>query len=251
MGEGLRVQSYIKSHVLPKLDSLPHDVQSVKQAFDAWKADWTQARAIKLDNLDAKVSTRATAADMGTALERVGALQTNLQHVTERVETNITETLDVKNKMPFVTNGTTANLVSTKDTGTVINITGKGALYLAGIASNSGSETRTITIGIDGTNFTIADRGDWSFSSGKDYWIGYMNFGSYLFMNYVGDVRIDPNTYYAGLSSKNFCGVSNLQQDSTTIAAVSYSPLLFKESLTITINNSEKKPFTALYELEG
>ena len=69
-----RVQSYIKAHVLPKLDSLPQDVQSVKQAFDAWKADWTQARAIKLDNLDAKVSTRATAADMGTALEQINAL---------------------------------------------------------------------------------------------------------------------------------------------------------------------------------
>lgn len=246
-----RVQSYIKSHVLPKLDSLPTDVQSVKNAFDAWKADWTQARAIKLDNLDAKVSTRATAADMGTALERVGALQTNLQHVTERVETNITETLDVKNKMPFTANGTTANLVSTTGTGTVINITGKGALYLAGISSSSGSDKRTITIGIDGTNFTISDRGGWSINSGKNYWIGYMNFGSYLFMNYVGNVRIDPNNIYPGLDSKNFCGVSNLQQNSSTLAAVSYSPLLFKESLTITINNSEKKNFTALYELEG
>lgn len=74
MGDYNRVQSYIKSHVLPKLESLPQDVQSVKNAFDAWKADWTQARAIKLDNLDAKVSTRATAADMGTALEQINAL---------------------------------------------------------------------------------------------------------------------------------------------------------------------------------
>ena len=74
MGDYNRVQSYIKSHVLPKLDSLPTDVQSVKNAFDAWKADWTQARAIKLDNLDAKVSTRATAADMGTALEQINTL---------------------------------------------------------------------------------------------------------------------------------------------------------------------------------
>ena len=55
-----RVQSYIKSHVLPKLDSLPDDVASVKQAFDAWKADWTTARAVKLDNLDATISSRAS-----------------------------------------------------------------------------------------------------------------------------------------------------------------------------------------------
>lgn len=237
-----RVQSYIKSHVLPKLDSLPDDVASVKNAFDVWKADWTQARAIKLDNLDAKVSTRATAADMSTALERVGALQS-------RVETNITETLDVKNKMPFVTNGTTANLVSTTGTGTVINITGKGALYLAGIASMSGSKTRTITIGIDGTNFTIADKGSWSVNSGKGYWIGYTNLGSYLFINNVVGVRIEPNETYFELNSKNFCGFSNLQQGSA-LAAVSYSPLVFKENLTITINNSENKTFTALYELE-
>lgn len=60
--------------IATKLDSLPQDVQSVKNAFDAWKADWTQARAIKLDNLDAKVSTRATAADMGTALEQINVL---------------------------------------------------------------------------------------------------------------------------------------------------------------------------------
>lgn len=55
-----RVQSYIKSQVLPKLDSLPQDVQSVKQAFDTWRKDWTQARAAKLDNLDATISSRAS-----------------------------------------------------------------------------------------------------------------------------------------------------------------------------------------------
>lgn len=55
-----RVQSYIKSHVLPKLDSLSTDAQSVKNAFDTWRKDWTQARAAKLDNLDATISSRAS-----------------------------------------------------------------------------------------------------------------------------------------------------------------------------------------------
>ena len=59
-----RVQSYIKSHVLPKLDSLPDDVASVKQAFDTWRKDWTQARAAKLDNLDATISSRASSQDV-------------------------------------------------------------------------------------------------------------------------------------------------------------------------------------------
>lgn len=49
-----------KNAIEKKLDSLPQDVQSVKQAFDAWKADWTQARAVKLDNLDATISSRAS-----------------------------------------------------------------------------------------------------------------------------------------------------------------------------------------------
>ena len=49
-----------KNAIEKKLDSLPQDVQSVKQAFDAWKADWTTARAAKLDNLDATISSRAS-----------------------------------------------------------------------------------------------------------------------------------------------------------------------------------------------
>lgn len=74
-----RVQSYIKSHVLPKLDSLPQDVQSVKQAFDAWKADWTTARAAKLDNLDATISSRASS----QAVDGVrGGVDTTLQRLT-------------------------------------------------------------------------------------------------------------------------------------------------------------------------
>ena len=75
-----RVQSYIKSHVLPKLDSLPDDVKSVKNAFDAWKADWTQARAIKLDNLDAKISSRASSQQVDGVR---GGVDTTLQGVTE------------------------------------------------------------------------------------------------------------------------------------------------------------------------
>ena len=75
-----RVQSYIKSHVLPKLDSLPTDVQSVKQAFDAWKADWTQARAAKLDNLDATISSRASS-------QQVDGVKTDVAGVGGKVDT--------------------------------------------------------------------------------------------------------------------------------------------------------------------
>lgn len=246
----LSALSRAKDALEKKIDAVNTSVSGLPGTLD------TQFTAVKNDIATVKTDVASVKSDTGINLpQKIDTssqeIKTELNSITERVETNVTETLYVKNKMPFVTNGTTANLVSTKGTGTVINITGKGALYLAGISSSSGSNKRTITIGIDGTNFTISDRDDWSINSGKNYWIGYMNFGSYLFMNYVGNVRIDPNDIYPAIDLKNFCGVSNLQQNSSTLAAVSYSPLLFKESLTITINNSEKKTFTALYELEG
>jgi hypothetical protein len=80
-----RVQSYIKSHVLPKLDSLPDDVASVKQAFDAWKADWTQARAVKLDNLDATISSRASSQAVDGVRGGVDTLKTTLTDVQTKV----------------------------------------------------------------------------------------------------------------------------------------------------------------------
>mgnify|MGYP001130080695 CR=1 FL=1 len=49
-----------KNAIEKKRDSLPDDVASVKQAFDTWRKDWTQARAVKLDNLDATISSRAS-----------------------------------------------------------------------------------------------------------------------------------------------------------------------------------------------
>lgn len=73
-----RVQSYIKSHVLPKIDSLPQDVQSVKNAFDTWRKDWTQARAVKLDNLDATISSRASSQQVDDV--RGGGLKPHCTH---------------------------------------------------------------------------------------------------------------------------------------------------------------------------
>lgn len=154
MGDYNRVQSYIKSHVLPKLDSLPDDVASVKNAFDAWKADWTQARAIKLDNLDAKVSTRATAADMGTALERVEALQVSLQNVTERVATI---EKDVRNdaKMHAVKGVVVRKKNTPNPKELIMSINGKGTLYLATIL-NSNIKSKLI-VELDGKVVSIVN----------------------------------------------------------------------------------------------
>lgn len=152
-----RVQSYIKSHVLPKLDSLPDDVASVKQAFDTWKADWTQARAIKLDNLDAKVSTRATAADMSTALERVGALQTKLQQATEQIKSKVEESashIAVEKTLPYP-----RTVVSVRcELGgkkTCVNIKGRGYLNYALMNISGDASKGTIYINIDGRAFIM------------------------------------------------------------------------------------------------
>lgn len=232
-----RVQSYIKSHVLPKLESLPQDVQSVKNAFDAWKADWTQARAIKLDNLDAKVSTRATAADMGTALERIN--------------TNITETVEVKGKLPFKADGTTTKLISASTAGEMVNITGKGALYLAGIGSKTGDRTRTVTINVDDTVYTIKDANGWSTNTEKGFWTGYVSVDSCFFLEYCTGMKIDRQG--VGYNAKNVVDVYGLGNtpDPSARCAVSRTPIVFEERLTITINNPGNCGFLALYELEG
>lgn len=112
-----RVQSYIKSHVLPKLDSLPQDVQSVKQAFDAWKADWTQARAAKLDNLDATISSRASSQQVDgvrggvdTTLTKLATLEGSVEAV-KPIANDVIKILDVANK-----------------SGSLLNVSGMGKL---------------------------------------------------------------------------------------------------------------------------
>lgn len=69
-----KVISTVKKYAIAIVNELGGELDGIATNLDTWKADWTQARAIKLDNLDAKVSTRATAADMGTALEQINTL---------------------------------------------------------------------------------------------------------------------------------------------------------------------------------
>lgn len=123
-----RVQSYIKSHVLPKLDSLPDDVASVKQAFDAWKADWTQARAVKLDNLDATISSRASSQQVDdvrggvdTTLQRLTDLEGSVARLQEGVDKNTIG--DLKCKTLILSDN-----VSSGGTRTVLDIKGSGKL---------------------------------------------------------------------------------------------------------------------------
>ena len=123
-----RVQSYIKSHVLPKLDSLPDDVASVKQAFDAWKADWTQARAVKLDNLDATISSRASSQQVDdvrggvdTTLQRLTDFEGSVARLQEGVDKNTIG--DLKCKTLILSNN-----VSSGGTRTVLDIKGSGKL---------------------------------------------------------------------------------------------------------------------------
>lgn len=81
-----RIISYIKNNVLPKLDSLPGDVAGVKDAFSKWKVDWTKARAARLDNLDEKVSTRASAQDVTNVSTKVEGVSTTITALDTKID---------------------------------------------------------------------------------------------------------------------------------------------------------------------
>lgn len=40
------------------------ELRRLRESWNSWKADWSTARANKLDNLDATISSRASSRDM-------------------------------------------------------------------------------------------------------------------------------------------------------------------------------------------
>lgn len=246
----LSALSRAKDALEKKIDAVNTSVSGLPGTLD------TQFTAVKNDIATVKTDVASVKSDTGINLpQKIDTssqeIKTELNSITERVETNVTETLYVKNKMPFTANGTTAKLVFSTTKGEIVNITGKGALYFAGVGSTEGSKTRKTTIGIDGKTFEIRDKGEWYDTSGKGYWLGYVNVGSSFFISSCIGAKLEGNDIYSGLNSTNIYGFSGLQQQSSVMAAISYSPLVFKKSLTITFDTSENDMFYALYELEG
>ena len=159
MGDYNRVQSYIKSHVLPKLDSLPGDVQSVKNAFDAWKADWTQARAVKLDNLDATISSRASSQQADTTLQRLTTLEGSVGQVEQDVG-------KMQVAMDYLNHGTLKRVSVTEmpisgGNNVIVDVEGKGKLIAVYARSAKNTFERKITTEIDG-NSVVMNVGEYS-----------------------------------------------------------------------------------------
>ena len=159
-----RVQSYIKAHVLPKLDSLPDDVASVKQAFDAWKADWTQARAVKLDNLDATISSRASSqavdgvrGGVDTTLTKLATLEgsvARLQDGLTSVETGLAGVQGDVGAVQKLAKYPQEQALFSK--GVPINVTGSGfilGLRFKDINVNHGDPGEVINIKFDGSDY--------------------------------------------------------------------------------------------------
>lgn len=153
MGDYNRVQSYIKSHVLPKLDSLPQDVQSVQNAFDAWKADWTTSRAIKLDNLDAAISSRASSQQADTTIQRLTTLDDRVGQVEQGVG-------KMQVAMDYLNHGvlkcvSVAEAPTSGGNNVIVDIAGKGKLIAVFVRSARNAYDRKVTAEIDGNNVVM------------------------------------------------------------------------------------------------
>lgn len=153
MGDYNRVQSYIKSHVLPKLDSLPGDVQSVKNAFDAWKADWTQARAVKLDNLDATISSRASSQQADTTIQRLTTLEGSVRQVEQDAD-------KMQIAMDYLNHGvlkcvSVAEVPISGGNNVIVDIAGTGKLIAVFARSANNAFDRKLTIELDGNSVVM------------------------------------------------------------------------------------------------
>lgn len=224
MGDYNRVQSYIKSHVLPKLDSLPHDVQSVKQAFDAWKADWTQARAIKLDNLDAKISSRASSQQVDGVR---GGVDTTLQRLTAldgKVNPWDLQPNVIVREIVYGENAYGKNEV-------LLNVYGKGKLLCVGNMKNTDSCDFEV-------NMDTKKELNLNFRSNNNYGGCYIcqsciravdklkvvtSFGDIMFTHETSKFIADEDEF------------SYMSSESTFFT--SYKPIVFNTSLTVTVKN--------------
>ena len=139
-----RVQSYIKSHVLPKLDSLQTGMDGIPNlltpSFDSIK-NVLSTIATKVDNV------RGGGGDLNhTAL-------TDLQQRLTAVEGSVGKVEQDVGGLGVPLNLKVATATSS---GTVLDIKGKGKLYACGIGSYPGTASSTLSITIDGTNKNVS-----------------------------------------------------------------------------------------------
>lgn len=233
-----RVQSYIKSHVLPKLDSLPDDVASVKQAFDTWRKDWTQARAAKLDNLDATISSRASSQQVDGVR---GGVDTTLQRLTD-LEGSVNP-LDLQ---PNVI----VRKIKYNANGVILNVSGKGKLLCVAGADVSADVDLEVNMD-DKKKLNI------------HLYAGTSLYGCYVCQSNIISVRNEHNieliTSFGRILARGQRSEFIADEDAfsymskTSTFFTSYKPIGFNTNLTITAKNkggSEEKICLVAYALD-
>ena len=138
-----RVQSYIKSHVLPKLDSLQTGMDGIPNlltpSFDSIK-NVLSTITTKVDNVRGGVDLNHT-------------VLTDLQQRLTAVEGSVGKVEQDVGGLGVPLNLKVATATSS---GTVLDIKGKGKLYACGIGSCPYMASTTLSITIDGTNKNVS-----------------------------------------------------------------------------------------------
>lgn len=138
-----RVQSYIKSHVLPKLDSLQTGMDGIPNlltpSFDSIK-NVLSTITTKVDNVRGGVDLNHTA--LTDLQQRLTAVEGSVGKVEQDVG-GLGVPLNLK-------------VATATSSGTVLDIKGKGKLYACGIGSHPGMSSPTLSITIDGMNKNVS-----------------------------------------------------------------------------------------------
>lgn len=143
-----RVQSYIKSHVLPKLDSLQTGMDGIPNlltpSFDSIK-NVLSTITTKVDNVRGGVDLNHTAlTDLQQILTAVEGSVGQVQQDVGKVQAKVSNS--ARNKpAKFIETRVVAG-----EKKTVLNISGKGALHYVSFMTQEKSKGVTLTIEIDG-----------------------------------------------------------------------------------------------------
>lgn len=184
-------------------------------------ANWTAARAAKVDNLDTTVSSRQSEAN---AVSRYNTLNTNtgVNNTASATGTlsqklsHIINLFSTAGQKTLVSKAVTINIASA-GTHTLVNVTGGGQFVLASV-SNMGNAAAPLIVTVDGIPYEIKDLSDHG---------------------------------YILQSLRNYGKIWSVHSNSYTLEEIGalVHPIYFKNSLVITVNSPSEyaRTFSANY----
>ena len=192
-------------------------LNAIISSIASFVANWTAARAAKVDNLDAKVSTRESETDAATRYNQLNTNTgvNNTASATGTLSQKLSHIINLfsSNKQKHLASKTVSVAVSTTGTHTLLNITGAGEFYMA-FVNYMGDNYAEITFEIDGV--------------------------SQMFRTYT-----NSSGYFAQRSEN----ISQLLGVSSSLG--SWMPIHFSKSLKVTVNvsNAAERAFAAKYAI--